>query len=84
MSDAFLIAAIAMLICSLPAAVTLCRGPLPDSVIAYEFLSSAAVLVFILLAQGFRRPGEFEFAVVLALLMYGSGLVYVRALERWL
>jgi multisubunit Na+/H+ antiporter MnhF subunit len=83
-SNVFLIAAFAMLVAALPAAVTLCRGPLADSVIAYEFVSSVAVLVFILLAQGFRRPSEFEFPVVLAVLLYGGGLVYVRALERWL
>jgi hypothetical protein len=37
-----------------------------------------------LLAQGFQRPGLFELPVVLAVLLFGSGLVFVRALERWL
>jgi hypothetical protein len=41
-------------------------------------------MVLILLAQGFRRPAEFELPVVLAVLLFGSGLVFVRALERWL
>ena len=35
-------------------------------------------------AQGFRRPAEFELPVLLAVLLLGSGLVFVRALERWL
>ena len=38
----------------------------------------------ILLAEGFRRPGEFELPVLLAVLLFGSGLVFVRLLERWL
>jgi multisubunit Na+/H+ antiporter MnhF subunit len=84
MSDMFIIAAVAMLISLIPAAVTLCRGPLPASIVAYEFISSVAVIVLILLAQGFRRPSEFEFPVLLAVLLFGSGLVFVRAVERWL
>lgn len=84
MSNAFVIAAVAMLISLIPAAITLCRGPLADSVVAYEFISSVVVIVLALLAQGFRRPSEFEFPVILAVLLYGSGLVFVRAMERWL
>ena len=41
-------------------------------------------MVLVLLAEGFRRSGEFELPVHLAVLMFGSGLVFVRALERWL
>jgi hypothetical protein len=51
--------------------------------VGYEFVTAVAVLVFGLLAEGFGRSGLFEFPVVLALLMYGSGLVFVRTLERW-
>ena len=84
MSDAFLIAAVAMLISLIPAGITLCRGPLAASIVAYEFISSVAVILLALLAQGFGRPSEFEFPVLLAVLLYGSGLVFVRATERWL
>ena len=34
--------------------------------------------------EGFERSGEFELAVLLAILMFGSGLVFVRSMERWL
>jgi multisubunit Na+/H+ antiporter MnhF subunit len=84
MSGAFIITAVVMLIALVPAAIAMYRGPLPVSVVAYEFISSVAVIVLALLAQGFRRPSEFEFPVLLAVLLYGSGLVFVRALERWL
>ena len=81
---AFVVAAIAMLIAIIPAGFVLCRGELVASVVAYEFITSVVVMVLALLAQGFRRSGEFELPVLLAVLIFGSGLVFVRALERWL
>jgi multisubunit Na+/H+ antiporter MnhF subunit len=81
---AFVVAAIAMLIAVIPCGIVMVRGKLMEAVVAYEFLSSITVMVLILLAQGFRRPAEFELPVVLAVLLFGSGLVFVRSLERWL
>jgi multisubunit Na+/H+ antiporter MnhF subunit len=80
----FVIAAIAMLVALLPASVTLARGALADAVVGFEFITSVAVMVFALLAEGFKRPSLFEFPVILAVLLFGSGLVFVRSLERWL
>jgi hypothetical protein len=42
------------------------------------------VMILALLAEGFGRPGLFEFPVLLAVLLFGGGLVFVRALEGWL
>jgi multicomponent Na+:H+ antiporter subunit F len=81
---AFVAAAIAMLIAIIPAGIVLCRDNLMSAVVAYEFITSVAVMVLALLAQGFQRSGLFELAVLLAVLMFASGLVFVRALERWL
>jgi len=78
----FVATAIAMLACVIPAGIVMVRGTAADAVVGYEFVTAAAVLVFALLAEGFGRSGLFEFPVVLALLMYGSGLVFVRTLER--
>jgi multicomponent Na+:H+ antiporter subunit F len=80
----FVVAAIAMLIAMIPAGLTIARGTAADAVVGYEFITGVAVMVFALLAEGFKRPSEFEFPVVAAVLLYASGLVYVRALERWL
>ena len=77
-------AAIAMLIAIIPAAIVLCRGELAASVVAYEFITSVVVMVLALLAEGFKRPSLFELPVLLAVLLYGSSLVFARALERWL
>ena len=81
--NAFVIAAIVMLASMVPAGVTLVRGELADAVVGYEFISTVTVMVFALLAEGFGRPGLFEFPVLLAV-CFGGGLVFVRGLERWL
>ena len=80
----FVVAAIAMLIAVIPAGIVLCRGELAASVVAYEFIAAVIVMVLALLAEGFKRPAEFEFPVLMAVLLYGSSLVFIRALERWL
>ncbi len=81
---AFVVAAIAMLIVMVPAGVTIVRGTEADAVVGYQFITATAVMILALLAEGFKRPSLFELPVLLAVLLYGSGLVYVRALERWL
>ena len=80
----FAAAAIAMLVTLLPAGFVLCRGDLASSLVAFEFITAVTVLVLALLAQAFQRPALFELPVLLAILMFGSGLVFVRAIERWL
>ena len=82
--NAFVVAAIAMLVAIVPCGILLLRGTIMDAVVAYEAITAIAVMVLILLAEGFRRSGEFELPVLLAVLMFGSGLVFVRLLERWL
>jgi multisubunit Na+/H+ antiporter MnhF subunit len=80
----FLIAAVAMLVALVPAGIVIARGTLADAVVGFEFITAVAVMIFALLAEGFKRPSLFEFPVLVAVLLFGSGLVYVRALERWL
>jgi multisubunit Na+/H+ antiporter MnhF subunit len=80
----FAAAAVAMLICIIPAGIVLARCDLPEAVVAYEFITAVMVMVLALLAQAFQRSSLFELPVLLALLMFGSGLVFVRAMERWL
>jgi multisubunit Na+/H+ antiporter MnhF subunit len=81
---AFTAAAIAMLICLIPAGIVIARDDVPAAVVAYQFITAVVVMVLALLAQAFQRSGLFELPVLLALLMFGSGLVFVRAMERWL
>ena len=81
--SSFVIAAIAMLVALIPLGVVLCRAEVMSAVVAYEAIGSVAVLVLMLLAEGFRRSGEFELAILLAVMLLGGGLVFVRFLERW-
>jgi multisubunit Na+/H+ antiporter MnhF subunit len=81
---AFTAAAIAMLICLIPAGIVIARDDLPAAVVAYQFITAVVVMVLALLAQAFQRSSLFELPVLLALLMFGSGLVFVRTMERWL
>lgn len=82
--NGFVIAAIAMLIGTIPCGIVVLRGEIMAAVVAYEVISSIIVMVLVLLSEGFGRPGEFELPVLLAVLLFGSGLVFVRFLERWL
>jgi multicomponent Na+:H+ antiporter subunit F len=82
--NGFVIAAIAMLLGVIPCGVVVCRGTVMEALVAYELVSANVVMVLILLAEGFRRSGEFELPLLLAVLLFGSGLVFVRFLERWL
>jgi multicomponent Na+:H+ antiporter subunit F len=82
--NGFVIAAIAMLIGTVPCALVVWRGEVMAAVVAYEAISSIVVMALVLLAEGFQRSGEFELPVLLAVLLFGSGLVFVRFLERWL
>lgn len=82
--NAFALAAIGMLLAAVPCLIVLWREHVMEAVVAYQALGSIAVMVLILLAEGFGRTGEFELPVLLAALVLGSGLVFVRFLERWL
>ena len=82
--SAFVIAAIAMLVAVIPCGIVMSRGKIMEAVVAYEAISSVIIIVLVLLAQGFDRSGEFELPVLLAMLILGGGLVFVRFLERWL
>lgn len=82
--NGFVIAAIVMLIGVVPCGIVVWRGTAMEAVAGYQAISSIVVMVLVLLAEAFSRFGELELPIVLALLLFGSGLVYVRALEQWL
>ena len=91
--NSFVIAAIVMLLAAIPCGIVVVRGTTMDAVVAYEAVTSIVFMVLVLLAEGFRRSGEFELPVHLAVLLFGSELGskfidlcwrIVRFLERWL
>lgn len=80
----FVITAIVMLVALIPCGIVVARGDAMEALVAFETISSVVVMVLVLLSEGFRRSGEFELPVLLAVLMYGSGLVYARFLGQGL
>jgi multicomponent Na+:H+ antiporter subunit F len=82
--SAFVVVAIVMLIGIVPCGIVVWRGTAMEALVGYEAISSIVVMVLVLLAEGFGRFGELELPIVLAVLLFGSGLVFARALERWL
>lgn len=82
--SAFVVAAIVMLVGMTPCGIVVWRGTAMEALVGYEAISSIAVMVLVLLAEGFNRFGELELPIVLAVLLFGSGLIFARALERWL
>ncbi len=84
MTVSFVVAAAALLLAMVPLGITAARGTTMDAIVAYEAASTIAVMEYILLPEGFGRPAEFEFPVVLAVLLFGGGVVFLHAVERWL
>lgn len=82
--SAFVVAAIVMLVGVIPCGIMIWHGTAMEALVGYEAISSITVVVLVLLAEGFNRFGELELPIVLAVLLFGSGLVFARALERWL
>jgi multicomponent Na+:H+ antiporter subunit F len=80
----FVVAAILMLVALIPCGIVLVRGQAMEAVVAFEAISAVVVIVLMLLAEGFRRSGEFELPVHLSVLVFGSGLVFVSFLGRGL
>lgn len=58
--------------------------PIMERFAALQMAQILAVLVMLLLAEGYHRDIYFDMGLVLAVLSLASGLVYVRFLERWL
>lgn len=81
--SSFVVASAVMLAAMIPLGITAWRGTVMEAVVAYEAVSSIAVMVFIMLPVAFGRPAELEFPILLAALLLGSGLVFVQSLERW-
>jgi multicomponent Na+:H+ antiporter subunit F len=82
--NAFVAAAIGMVVAAIPCLLVVWRGTVMEAVIGYEAIGVITIMVLILLAEGFGRSGELELPVLLAVLVLGSGLVFVRFVERGL
>ena len=55
-----------------------------DRLVGLELAGTVDTLIFLSLAEGFHQAIFFDLALVLAILSFAGGLVFVRFLERWL
>jgi len=80
----WLISAVVLVWCAIPAGVQVFKGDAMDRVAGLELMSILVPLALLLLSQAFGRTAYLDLAVAGALLAFGGGFVFVRFLERWL
>lgn len=68
----------------IPCGIVLLRGQILERFVALQMAQIVTVLAMLLLAEGYHRDIYFDMALVLAVLAFPAGLVFVRFLERWL
>jgi multicomponent Na+:H+ antiporter subunit F len=82
--NAWLLAALALLIGLVPCGLVCLRGTPMDRLVGLELAGTVNTLILLVLAEAYHQAIFFDLAVVLALLSFAGGLVFVRLLERWL
>lgn len=82
--NAWLATALILLLLQIPCGWICCKGRIMERFVALQMAQLLAVLALLLLAEGFRRDIYFDLSLVMAVLSFASGLVYLRFLERWL
>jgi multicomponent Na+:H+ antiporter subunit F len=80
----WLLAAAGMMLSLVPCIITCLRGKPMERLVGLEMAGVVTTLLLALLSQGFHRIPFYDLALTLALLSFGSGLVFARFLERWL
>lgn len=80
----WLISALILIVCTIPCGWICVTGKIMERFAALQMAQVLTVLILLLLAEGYRRAIYFDVALVMAVLSFASGLVYVRFLERWL
>jgi multicomponent Na+:H+ antiporter subunit F len=80
----WLISATVLLLCMIPCGWICMTGSIMERFASLQMGQVLSVLILLLLAEGYSRAIYFDLALVLAVLSFASGLVYVRFLERWL
>ncbi len=77
-------AAAGMLLSLVPCGVVVYRGDLADRLVGQEMAGALVKIELLLLAEGFERSSFFDLPLTLALLSFGSGMVFARIVQRWL
>ncbi|HEY1685315.1 MAG TPA: MrpF/PhaF family protein [Tepidisphaeraceae bacterium] len=73
-----------MLFCLMMLTLVCFRGEIGDRLVGLEMAGCLASLTMVLLIEGFKRPSFYDLPLTLALLSFGSGMVFARFVQRWL
>lgn len=79
----WLVAAAVLVAAMLPLLWVCHHGTVADALVAMTVAQTVAVVIVMLLCQGFGRPSFYSLAEVLALLSVGGAMAFARFLERW-
>ena len=81
--NGWILAAVVLVIVGfVPCLVVSVRASVMEGLVALEMAGVMAVLVLLLLAEGFQRQPFVDLALVLALLSFVGTLAFVRYMER--
>jgi multicomponent Na+:H+ antiporter subunit F len=80
----WLVTASVLLVCLMPCGMLCLRGAPEDRLVGLEASGVIGALALLVLAEGFHCPACSHLGLALALLTFGSGLVFARFLERWM
>lgn len=80
----WLLFAAIILLSMLPCIWVCLTGRLMERFVALQMAQVLTALVLLLCAQGYQRDIYYDVVLVLSVLAFASGLVYLRFLERWL
>jgi multicomponent Na+:H+ antiporter subunit F len=84
MGNAWLYCAAALMLALIPCGITCFRGKPADRLVGLEMAGVIMTLDMVLLSEGFQRTPFYDIPLTLAVLAFGSGMVFARFLERWL
>jgi len=83
--NGWLLASFVLCAALVPCALVAFRAENPfDRLVALEMAATVSTLALVTLAEAMQRPLFLDLALTQALLSFGGGLVFARALERWL
>ncbi|HLH30953.1 MAG TPA: monovalent cation/H+ antiporter complex subunit F [Terriglobia bacterium] len=84
MNNVWLIGAFLLMLGLVPCGIVAFTKDAANRLVGLEAGALLLVLTMMLLAEGYHRTFLFDLALMMAVLSFGGGLVFVRFLERWL
>ena len=82
--NTWLFAAVVLLLGLIPCVLVCLRETPMERLVGLEMAGSVDTLILLVLAEGYDQAIFFDLAVVLAVVTFAGGLVFVRFMERWL